>query len=56
MGRPAGPVESLRRNRIACMLTDAEMEALRRLAASKGVPLGTALHRLVSKGLPPRRK
>lgn len=51
MGRPAGPEENLRRNRVVAMLTDAEYEALERLAGEQEVPLGTALHRLVRRAL-----
>ena len=54
MGRPPGPVENLRRNRATVMLTDTEFAVLQRLAASDGVPIGTALHGLVSRAL--RRK
>lgn len=54
MGRPPGPPEQVRRNRVAVMLTDAELAQLERLAADQAVPLGTALHRLVSRAL--RRK
>ena len=51
MGRPPGPPEQVRRNRIATTLTDAEMRALERLAAERGVPTGTALYQLVKRKL-----
>ncbi len=51
MGRPPGPPEQVRRNRVAIMLTDAEFEVVERLAADQAVPLGTALYRLVSRAL-----
>ena len=51
MGRPPGPPGSARTNRVVCLLTDAELERLERLAANQGVPLGSALYRLVSRAL-----
>lgn len=51
MGRPPGPPESVRRNRVATTLTDAELQALTKLADSRGLPLGTMLYELVSKAL-----
>ncbi len=51
MGRPPGPPEKVRRNRIATTLTDAELEQLGRLADAAGVPLGTMLYQLVKRGL-----
>lgn len=47
MGRPPGPPEQVRRNRVTTTLTDAELRALERLAAERGVPAGTALYQLV---------
>ncbi len=55
MGRPPGPPEKVRRNRIATTLTDAELKVLTRLADEKGLPLGTTLHELVKKALRRRR-
>jgi hypothetical protein len=55
MGRPPGPPESVRRNRVATTLTDAELEQLERLAADRGVPVGTALYQLVKRALKPRK-
>jgi len=51
MGRPPGPPEGVRRNRVAMTLTDAEFAELERLAGEKGLPLGTMLHRLVKRTL-----
>ncbi len=47
MGRPPAPPESIRRNRVVAMLTDAELRTLTRMAAERAVPIGTALYRLV---------
>lgn len=54
MGRPAGPTERVRRNRVAVMLTDAELEQLERLAIRDGKPLGTVAYEVLARGL--RRK
>ena len=51
MGRPPGPPEQVRRNRIATTLTDGELARLDELAADRGVPLGTMLHELVRRAL-----
>ena len=55
MGRPPGPPEKARRNRVTTMLTDAEFKALTRLADEKGLPLGTTLYELVKRALRRRR-
>ena len=54
MGGPPIPPESLRRNRVVVMLTDSERTVLERVASSEGVPVGTAVYRIVSRAL--RRK
>jgi len=54
MGGPPIPPESLRRNRVVVMLTDSERTVLERVAGSEGVPVGTAVYRIVSRAL--RRK
>ena len=54
MGRPpgsGGPPESVRRNRVVVMLTDAELATLRRLAESRELPLGTMLYQLVNRSV-----
>ena len=51
MGRPPGPPELVRRNRVTLTVTDAELERLERLAAQKGVPLGTLLYNTVKQAL-----
>lgn len=47
MGRPPGPPEQRRRNRVGISLTDAELRALERLAAERGVPAGLVLYEAV---------
>jgi hypothetical protein len=51
MGRPPGPPEQVRRNRVTTTLTDAELAALEKVAADRGVPIGTALYQLVKRSL-----
>lgn len=48
--KPAVPGE-IRRNRVAVLLTDAELAVLHRLAESRELPLGTVAYELLSKGL-----
>ena len=50
-GRPRGPDESVRRNRVTVMLTDAELAKLHRLAESRELPLGTVAYQLFAQGL-----
>jgi len=51
VGRPAGPPEDVRRNRIVVMLTDGELAKLHRLAGEKDLPLGTVAYEFVARGL-----
>jgi hypothetical protein len=55
-GRPKGsgqgPSPNSRRNRVAVMLRDKELKALKTLARKKGVPVSTIAYELISKGLP----
>lgn len=54
MGRPpgtGGPPESVRRNRVVVMLTDAELATLHRLAESRELPLGTVAYQLLVRSL-----
>jgi len=51
MGRPAGPPENVRRNRVVVMLTDGELAKLNRLAEERHLPLGTAAYEFVARGL-----
>jgi len=54
-GRPKGPPEAVRRNRVVVMLTDGELEKLHRVAAQKSLPLGSMAYELVARGLGRRR-
>ena len=49
VGRPAMPLEQLRRNRIVVMLTDGELAKLHRIAEQEGLGLGTVAHALLAK-------
>ena len=51
MGRPPGPPEQVRRNRVVVMLTDADLATLHRMADAQAKPLGTVAYEIVSKGL-----
>lgn len=51
MGRPAGPPEKVRRNRLTITVTDAELEKLQRKAAAEGRPFGTVAYELFSRAL-----
>ncbi len=51
MGRPAGPPENVRRNRIVVMVTDAELAKLHRMAEGSGRPLGSVAYELLTKTL-----
>jgi hypothetical protein len=53
-GRPrgsGGPSEDVRRNRVAVLLTDAELVKLQRLAEARELPLGTVAYELLERGL-----
>ena len=54
-GRPkgsgSGPSPHARRNRVAIMLTDAELAKLRRIAGRKGRPVATLAYELMARGL-----
>lgn len=53
-GRPKGPAHKVRRNRVVCMVTDAELVTLHRLAEKRGLPFGTVAYQILARGL--RRK
>ena len=55
-GRPAGPPEQVRRNRVVVMLTDAELAKLSALAEERDLPLGTAAYEIVARSLARRPK
>ena len=53
-GRPrgsGGPPESVRRNRVVVMVTDAELAKLQRLAEARGLPFGTVAYDLLGRAL-----
>ena len=54
-GRPKGSGKgtspNLRRNRVAVMLSDAELKSLNALAQKQGIPVATAAYRLMAKPL-----
>lgn len=52
-GRPAGPPELVRRNRIVVLLADAELDRLERIAGER--PLGTVAYELLSAAIKRRR-
>jgi len=58
-GRPKGsgnsPSPDSRKNRIAIMLTDGELEKLSRLATRKKTPVATLAYELMAKGLKSQR-
>ena len=51
MGRPPGPPEGVRRNRVTFTLTDGDLAKLGRLADERGLPLGTVAFEIISKTL-----
>ena len=54
-GRPKGsgkgPSENARKNRVAVMLSDVELEKLERLARRRGQPVATLAYELLARGL-----
>jgi hypothetical protein len=45
------PEESLRRNRVVVLVTDAELEALEAVAEERELPVGTAAYQLLVRAL-----
>ena len=56
MGRPPGPPERVRRNRVTFTVTDSELADLERLADEQGLPVGTFIYQIVARSLARRRK
>ena len=54
-GRTPAPADTVRKNRVAIMLTDAELAKLQKLADEKELPLGTVAYEFVARGLKRRR-
>jgi len=55
MGRPAGPPENVRRNRLVVFVTDVELAKLHRMTEDSGRPLGTVAYELLGRALRSRR-
>ena len=55
MGRPAGPPEKVRRNRVTTFLTDAEFARLEAIADEKALPLSAAAHEILARSLKRRK-
>ncbi|MGD8375724.1 MAG: hypothetical protein PVF68_06250 [Acidobacteriota bacterium] len=51
MGRPPGPRERRRRNRVVTFVTDAELEALQRLSDRSGRSLSAEVHAILTGSL-----
>jgi hypothetical protein len=51
MGRPPGPAEQVRRNKIGITVTDAEKARLEKIADDRGVPISVVIYDLVSRML-----
>ena len=51
MGRPAGPPERVRRNRVVVLLTDEELRKLEAVADAADEPVGTAAYNIVARSL-----
>ncbi len=58
-GRPKGsgngPSPNARKNRVAIMLTDGELEKLNRIATRRKTPVATLAYELIAKGLKGQR-
>ncbi len=59
-GRPkgsgSGPSPNARRNRVAVMLADKELDALTALAKRDGIPIATAAYKLMARPLARAKK
>ena len=55
VGRPAGPPENVRRNRVIAQLTDAEFKKLHRLAEKRDLPVGTLVYEILARSLKRRK-
>lgn len=55
MGRPPGPPDRVRRNRITITVTDGDLEQLQRLSKERKVPVGTLIYEWVRRNLRRRR-
>jgi hypothetical protein len=55
MGRPPGPAEQVRRNRIGITVTDAEKARLEEIADDRGVPVSVVIYDLIKRKLRRRK-
>ena len=55
LGRPPGPPENVRRNRVFAQVTDTEFRKLERLADEQDRPLSTVVYELLAGALKRRR-
>jgi hypothetical protein len=55
MGRPPGPAEDVRRNKVGTTVTDAEREHLEQIADERGVPVSVVIYELISRLLRRRK-
>jgi antitoxin component of RelBE/YafQ-DinJ toxin-antitoxin module len=55
MGRPPGPAEDVRRNKVGTTVTDAEREHLEQIADERGVPVSVVIYELISRMLRRRK-
>jgi len=51
LGRPPGPPEQVRRNRLVLTLRDSDLEALQRIADERAMPVGTVAYQILARGL-----
>ncbi len=51
MGRPPGPPQKVRPNRVVTYVTNAELAKLERIADREGKPLSAVVHQILSRSL-----
>ena len=51
LGRPPGPPETVRRNRVVTLLTDTEFEELTHIAYDQGESVSALVHQIISRYL-----
>ncbi len=55
VGRPAGPPETVRRNRVVAFVTDAELSKLHRISDERDLPMATVVYQLLVASLKRRK-